>query len=209
MRTGSTTPRTSGWCLGVALRERRARPDRERGRPPEPRRAALPRLHGAADERGLPGSARAGHPGRGAGRAERRLRARHARSGCCWRRASPPLSSIEMDDRTDEHACADGRRRCGSAWSRCSLAWAVASLAGVPPLDRVIESERAPWLLVLLPFGVAAYAFAAWRYLRHLPRRAAARCRSPWRWRSCCSPRRWSPWRSAAPGGRRGGNGTC
>ena len=46
------------------------------------------------------------------------------------------------------------------------LGWAVASLAGVPPLDRVIESERAPWLLVLLPFGIAAYAFAGWRYLR-------------------------------------------
>ena len=45
------------------------------------------------------------------------------------------------------------------------LAWAIVSLAGVPPLDRVIESERAPWLLVLLPFGVAAYSFAAWRYL--------------------------------------------
>ena len=45
------------------------------------------------------------------------------------------------------------------------LVWAAASLAGVPPLDRVIESERAPWLLTLLPFGVAAYAFAAWRYL--------------------------------------------
>ena len=45
------------------------------------------------------------------------------------------------------------------------VVWAVASLAGVPPLDRVIASERAPWLLVLLPFGIAAYAFAGWRYL--------------------------------------------
>ncbi|MET0801741.1 MAG: adenylate/guanylate cyclase domain-containing protein [Actinomycetota bacterium] len=45
------------------------------------------------------------------------------------------------------------------------LAWAVASLAGVPPLDQVLEAERAPWLLTLVPFGVAAYAFAAWRYL--------------------------------------------
>jgi len=46
------------------------------------------------------------------------------------------------------------------------LVWAVASLAGIPPLDRVIASERAPWLLVLLPFSIAAYAFAGWRYLR-------------------------------------------
>ena len=45
------------------------------------------------------------------------------------------------------------------------LVWAAASLAGVPPLDRVIESERAPWVLALLPLGVGAYAFAAWRYL--------------------------------------------
>lgn len=45
------------------------------------------------------------------------------------------------------------------------LVWAVASLAGVPPLDRVVASERAPWLLALLPFGVAAYAFAGLRYL--------------------------------------------
>ena len=49
---------------------------------------------------------------------------------------------------------------------RVLLGWAAASLAGVPPLDRVIESEWAPWLLVLLPFGIAAYAFAGWRYLR-------------------------------------------
>jgi class 3 adenylate cyclase len=46
------------------------------------------------------------------------------------------------------------------------LVWAVASLAGVPPLDRVIASERAPWLLVVLPFSIAAYVFAGWRYLR-------------------------------------------
>ena len=45
------------------------------------------------------------------------------------------------------------------------LLWAAASLASVPPLDRVIQSERAPWILVLLPIGVGAYAFAAWRYL--------------------------------------------
>ncbi|MGZ8630558.1 MAG: adenylate/guanylate cyclase domain-containing protein [Actinomycetota bacterium] len=74
------------------------------------------------------------------------------------------LSSIEMDDRTE----ASLRRwqspmRIGLVLAL--LAWAAASLAGVPPLDRVIESERAPWLLVLLPFGVGAYAFAAWRYL--------------------------------------------
>jgi adenylate cyclase len=74
------------------------------------------------------------------------------------------LSSIEMDDRTE------ASMRRWQAPMRIGLvlvliAWAVASLARVAPLDRVIESERAPWLLVLLPFGVAAYAFAAWRYL--------------------------------------------
>jgi adenylate cyclase len=45
------------------------------------------------------------------------------------------------------------------------LAWAVASVLEVPPLDRVLETERAPWLLALLPFGIAAYGFAAWRYI--------------------------------------------
>jgi len=74
------------------------------------------------------------------------------------------LSSIEMDDRTETSL------RRWQAPMRIGLVvvllvWAVASIAGVPPLDRVIESERAPWLLVLLPFGVAAYIFAAWRYL--------------------------------------------
>ena len=115
------------------------------------------------------------------------------------------LSAIEMDDRTE----ATLRRwqtpmRLGLVV--VLLVWAVASLAGVPPLDRVIESERAPWLLVLLPFGVAAYAFAAWRYLA-IYRERRVRCRSPWRWRSCSSPRRWSRWRSAARGRPRGGSG--
>ena len=74
------------------------------------------------------------------------------------------LSSIEMDARTE----ATLRRwqvpvRIGLVL--VLLVWAAASLAGVPPLDRVVESERAPWLLILLPFGIAAYAFAAVRYL--------------------------------------------
>jgi class 3 adenylate cyclase len=54
------------------------------------------------------------------------------------------------------------------------LVWAAASLAEVAPLDRVIESERAPWLIALLPFGVAAYGFAAWRYLKLYRERASA-----------------------------------
>jgi class 3 adenylate cyclase len=45
------------------------------------------------------------------------------------------------------------------------LAWAVASLLEAGFMSRVFETERAPWLLTLLPLGVAAYAFAAWRYL--------------------------------------------
>ena len=74
------------------------------------------------------------------------------------------LSSIEMDDRTESTL-----RRWQSPMRiglvSVLLVWAAASLAGVPPLDRVIESERAPWVLALLPLGVGAYAFAAWRYL--------------------------------------------
>jgi adenylate cyclase len=74
------------------------------------------------------------------------------------------LSSIEMDDRT-EFALRRWRSRMRIGLVLVLLVWAVASLAGVPPLDRVIESERAPWVLALLPIGVGAYAFAAWRYL--------------------------------------------
>jgi adenylate cyclase len=44
------------------------------------------------------------------------------------------------------------------------VAWATVSAARLLSLDRVRESERAPWLLALLPFGIAAYAFAALRY---------------------------------------------
>jgi len=45
------------------------------------------------------------------------------------------------------------------------VAWAVASLYEIGFMRRVFETERAPWLLALLPLGVAAYAFAAWRYV--------------------------------------------
>ncbi len=74
------------------------------------------------------------------------------------------LSSIEMNDRT-ESALRRWQTPMRVGLVVVLLVWAAASLAGLPPLDRVIESERAPWLLVLLPFGVAAYSFAAWRYL--------------------------------------------
>ena len=74
------------------------------------------------------------------------------------------LSAIEMDDRTESTLRRwQSRMRIGLVV--VLLVWAAASLAGVPPLDRVIESERAPWVLALLPLGVGAYAFAAWRYL--------------------------------------------
>jgi adenylate cyclase len=74
------------------------------------------------------------------------------------------LSSIETDARTERLLSLQTPMRIGLVTAL--LVWALASLAGVPPLDRVIASERAPWLLVLLPFGIAAYLFAGWRYLR-------------------------------------------
>ena len=74
-------------------------------------------------------------------------------------------SSIEMDDRTEATL-----RRWQSPMRIglivVLLIWAMASIVEAPPLRQVIESERAPWLLTLLPLGVAAYAFAAWRYAR-------------------------------------------
>ena len=74
------------------------------------------------------------------------------------------LSSMEIDAHAERLRSLQTPMRVGLV--TVLLVWAVASLAGVPPLDRVIASERAPWLLVLLPFGVAAYAFSGWRYLR-------------------------------------------
>ena len=74
------------------------------------------------------------------------------------------VSALEMDARADTYRTLQTPLRVGLV--TVLLVWAVASLAGAPPLDRVIASERAPWLLVLLPFGIAAYAFAAWRYLQ-------------------------------------------
>ncbi len=74
------------------------------------------------------------------------------------------VSALEMDARADTYRTLQTPLRIGLV--TVLLVWAVASLAGAPPLDRVIASERAPWLLVLLPFGIAAYAFAAWRYLQ-------------------------------------------
>ena len=45
------------------------------------------------------------------------------------------------------------------------LGWAVLSLLEVPPMDEVFDTERTPWLRVLMPVGIAAYGFAAWRYV--------------------------------------------
>ncbi len=75
------------------------------------------------------------------------------------------LSAIELDDRR----AATFRRlqrpmRLGLG--TLLLVWAAASVRGIAPLDRVLESERAPWVLILLPFGIVAYAFASWRYAR-------------------------------------------
>jgi adenylate cyclase len=46
------------------------------------------------------------------------------------------------------------------------VGWAVASLAKAPVLDRPLEEEGSPFYTLLAPFGVALYAFAAWRYAR-------------------------------------------
>jgi len=51
------------------------------------------------------------------------------------------------------------------------ILWAAASLSGLPPLDRAPEEERVTWVLILLPFGVIAYAFAAVRYFNVYLRR--------------------------------------
>ena len=73
-------------------------------------------------------------------------------------------SAMEIDDRR-EAAFRSRQRSIRLGLVSVLAAWAVWSVSGLPPLDRVFTTERAPWLLGLLPFGVAAYAFAAGRYL--------------------------------------------
>ena len=46
------------------------------------------------------------------------------------------------------------------------VGWAMASLAQVNVLDQPLEEQGSPFYTFLAPFGVALYAFAAWRYLR-------------------------------------------
>ena len=74
-------------------------------------------------------------------------------------------SALDLDDRGID------RLRRWQSPLRAILAavlivWAVASLTGLSPLDRAPATERIPVFLVLLPFGVGAYLFAAIRYLR-------------------------------------------
>src|SRR5262245_45071550 len=45
------------------------------------------------------------------------------------------------------------------------IGWALASVAEVNVLNRPLEEEGSPFYTFLAPFGVALYAFAAWRYL--------------------------------------------
>ena len=73
-------------------------------------------------------------------------------------------SALNLDER------ATARLRAWQGRIRLSVAvilvlWAVVSLSGQSPLDRAPEEERVTWVLILLPVGVFAYAFAAVRYL--------------------------------------------
>src|SRR5262245_25034776 len=45
------------------------------------------------------------------------------------------------------------------------VGWAIASLAKLNVLNQPLEEEGSPFYTFLAPFGVALYAFAAWRYL--------------------------------------------
>ena len=74
------------------------------------------------------------------------------------------VSATEIDDRR-EATLRRRQRAIRRGLVSVLVVWAVWSVSGLPPLDRVFTTERAPWLLALLPFGVAAYVFAAGRYL--------------------------------------------
>ena len=79
-------------------------------------------------------------------------------------------SAMDLDRRS-----ADGLRawrlRLRALLAVVIVGWAVASLLGLPPLDRVPEEERVVWVVLLLPLGIAAYTFAALRYLELYRRR--------------------------------------
>ena len=166
------------WLVfGVATAERRARPDRERGRPPQRRRAALPGVDGAADERRLPGPARAGHARRGARAARTAASCWRRRSASSWPRPSRPLSALEMDDRTEATCRPAADADAGRPGHRAARVGGRLARR-VPPLDRVIESERAPWLLVAAPVrhrGVRVRRVAIPADLPGTPAPAAAR----------------------------------
>ena len=79
-------------------------------------------------------------------------------------------SAIRLDDRATATLRAwQGRIRLVVAL--VLVVWAVVSLSGLSPLDRAPEEERVTWVLILLPLGVLAYAFAAVRYLEIYRRR--------------------------------------
>ena len=75
------------------------------------------------------------------------------------------VSATEIDDRREAALRQAAAGDPTGARVLVLVVWAVWSVSGLPPLDRVFTTERAPWLLALLPFGVAAYVFAAGRYL--------------------------------------------
>ena len=86
------------------------------------------------------------------------------RWGCWWppRSPPPPRSSSTNGGRRSCSACSG---LCGWRSAPCFSSGPRPRWSESPPLERTVEAERAPWLLVLLPFGVGAYAFAAWRYI--------------------------------------------
>ena len=189
--------------------ERRPRLRHERRRRPAPRRPGDPRLARVPRRRRVPRPACARDARRAAPRPEHRVRDR---------------DTGRADDRVGLRGGVGHRARRARArpavlrWRGALLVltvaaivgWGVVSLAGLPPLDGPLPCARR----ARVPGGAddrrrgartAGRRGACWTCIAH--GQVPCRCRSPWA--SCCSPRRWSPSRSAATGTSRGGSGTC
>ena len=130
--------------------------------------AALPRLARAAGELGVPRAPCARDTGRGRLAQERRIPDRHARR-IAARGLFAAWSAIDLDE--IGMSVRRWQRPLRASIAFVLLAWAAASIARFSVLDHVPDEERATWVLVALPFGVAAYAFAGQRYVRLYLRR--------------------------------------
>ena len=188
--------------------ERRPRLCHERGRRPAPRRPGDPRLARVPRGGRVPRPACARDARRAAPGPEHRVHDRHAGRADDRGRLRGGLGDRSRRPATQPPSSAGAARCSCSPWPRSppgvsSRSPACRRSTAPSPHARVRASWRrsrsSAWR------STAGRRGARWTCIAHGP--VPCRSRSPWA--SCCSPRRWSPSRSAATGTSRGGSGTC